>query len=142
MALVQFKAIEMAFVVRSFDERMSDNLIMHFTYKMSQMQTQIRFQNSQRPTRNATCKTRNAQNKCDSAIGHHLLENPECAKMYNDDKFRIIGQARSSFHLGVLESVYIKTQNPVLCRQKEFVFSLGLFNQEKGDSALIGHKSN
>ena len=35
-----------------------------------------------------------------------------------------------------------KTQNPVLCRQKEFVFSLGLFNQEKGDSALIGHKSN
>ena len=36
-------------------------------------------------------------------------------------------QARSSFHLGVLESVYIKTQNPVLCKQKEFVFSLGLF---------------
>ena len=44
--------------------------------------------------------------------------------------------------VGVLESVYIKTQNPVLCRQKEFVFSLGLFNQEKVDSALIGHKSN
>ena len=67
-------------------------------------------------------------------IGQHLLENPECAKMYNDDKFRIIGQARSSFHLGVLESVYIKTQNPVLCRQKEIVFSLGLFNQEKDKS--------
>ena len=88
-----------------------------------------------------SCKTRNAQNKCDSAIGQHLLENPECTKMYNDDKFRIIGQARSSFHLGVLESVYIKTQNPVLCRQKEFVFSLGLFNLE-GYNALIGHKSN
>ena len=42
--------------------------------------------------------------------------------------FRIIRQARSSFHLGVLESVYIKTQNPVLCRQKEFVVSLKLFN--------------
>ena len=27
------------------------------------------------------------------------------------------------------ESVYIKTQNPVLCKQKEFMFSLGLFNQ-------------
>ena len=25
------------------------------------------------------------------------------------------GQTRSSFHIGVLESVYIKTQNPVLC---------------------------
>ena len=71
-----------------------------------------------------------------------VLEYPECTKMYNDDKFRIIGQARSSFHLGVLESVYIKTQNPVLCRQKEFVFSLGLFKQEKRDSALIAYKSH
>ena len=88
------------------------------------------------------CKTCNAQNKCDPAIGQHLLENPECAKMYNDDKFRIIGQARSSFQQGILESVYIKTQNPVLCRHKELVFSLGLFNPEKGDSALIGHKNN
>ena len=30
--------------------------------------------------------------------------------------------------VGVLESVFIKTQNPVLCRQKEFVFSLKLFS--------------
>ena len=49
---------------------------------------------------------------------------PEIAQ----DNFRIIGQARSSFYLGVLESVYIKTQNLVLCTQKEFVFSLKLFN--------------
>ena len=53
--------------------------------------------------------------------------NLECAKTYTDYNFPIIGQARSSFHLSALESVYIKTQNPVLCRQKEFVFSLGLF---------------
>ena len=33
----------------------------------------------------------------------------------------------SSFHLSVLESVYIKTQNPVLCKQKDFIFSLGIF---------------
>ena len=74
-----------------------------------------------------TCKNSNSKMKSDSAIGQHLLTNPECAKTYTDDNFRIIGQARSSFHLGVLESVYIKTQNPVLCKQKEFVFSLGLF---------------
>ena len=64
---------------------------------------------------------------CDSAIGQHLITNPECAKTNTDDNFRIIGQARSSFHLGVLESVYIKTQNPVLCKQKEFVFSFRFF---------------
>ena len=49
---------------------------------------------------------------------------------YRDDNFRIIGQARVSFHLSDLESVYVMTQNPVLCRQKEFVFSLGLFKQQ------------
>ena len=66
------------------------------------------------------CKNISSKINCESAIGQHLNTNPECAKTYNDDNFRIIGQARSSFHLGVLESVYIKTQNPVLCRQKEF----------------------
>ena len=57
----------------------------------------------------------------------HLIANPKCARTYTDENFRTIGQARSSFHLSVLESVYIKTQNPVLCRQNEFVFSLRLF---------------
>ena len=37
---------------------------------------------------------------------------------FTGDNFRIIGQARSSFDLSVLDYVYIKTQNPVLCRQK------------------------
>ena len=64
---------------------------------------------------------------CELAIGHRIT-NPECAKTYTDDNFRITGQARSSFHLGVLESVYIKTQHPFLCSEKEFVFSLRLFN--------------
>ena len=54
------------------------------------------------------------------ADGQHLIANSECAKTFTDDNFRIIGQARSSFHLSVLESVYIKIQNLVLCRQKEF----------------------
>ena len=52
------------------------------------------------------------------AIGQHLIAHPESAKTYTDDNFRIIGQARSSFHLSVLESVNMKTQNPVLCRKK------------------------
>ena len=80
------------------------------------------------------CKKNKSKINCESAIGKHLIANPEYAKTYTDENFRIIGQARSSFHLSVLESVYIKAQNPVLCRQKEFVFSLGLFKQ----TMLIG----
>ena len=71
-------------------------------------------------------RSRNTVKTSDSAIGQHLLDNPDCAKLYNDDMFRIIGRARSSFHLAVLESIYIQTKKPPLCRQKEFVFSLGL----------------
>ena len=61
-------------------------------------------------------KNSNSKMKSDSAIGHHLIKNPEYTKTYTDDNFWIIGQARSSFHLNVLELFYIKTQNPVLCK--------------------------
>ena len=62
------------------------------------------------------CKNSNSKFNCESAIGQYLITNPEYAKIYTDDNFRIIGHARSSFHLSVLESVYFKTQYPVLCR--------------------------
>ena len=47
---------------------------------------------------------------CDSAIKQHLLETPDCAKNYDRDMFRIIGRARSSFHLAVWESIYRNTK--------------------------------
>ena len=55
----------------------------------------------------------------ESAIGQHLLDNPDCEKLYNDDMFQMIGRARSSFHLdlAVLESIYILTKKPPLCRR-------------------------
>ena len=56
--------------------------------------------------------------KSDSAIGQHLITNPECAKTYTDDNVPIVGQARSSFHIGLLESVYIKTQNTGMLKQE------------------------
>ena len=62
----------------------------------------------ERPPR--SCKSKITTKTCDSAIGQHLLENPDCAKNYNGDMFRIIGKSRSSFHLAVLESIYISTK--------------------------------
>jgi len=73
------------------------------------------------------CTINKSKINCEWAIGQHLIANPEGTKTYTDDDIRIIAQARSSFHLGVLKSIYIKTQNQVLCRKKEYVFSLGLF---------------
>ena len=102
-------------------QRLADRIKQH-------VPTSIRTENSttrEQPPR--TCKNSNSKLKNDPAIGQHLITNPECAKPYSGDNFRIIGQAGSTFHLNILESVYIRTQNPLLCKQTEFVFSLGLF---------------
>ena len=80
-----------------------------------------------RPTKNLPnreCKiTSTPSVYCDSAIGQHLLENKECAKHFNNAQFSILATARSSFHLSVLEATYTISLQPILCRQKEFVYS-------------------
>ena len=102
-------------------QRLADRIKQHVPTSIRKKSNTVREQ----PPR--LCKNNNSKINCESAIGHHLLTNPECAKTYTDDNFRIIGQGRSSFHLSVLESVYVKTQNPVLRKQKDFIFSLGIF---------------
>ena len=67
-------------------------------------------------------KNHNSKIGCKLAIGQHLTTNPE----YTDDNFRVMGQASSSFHLSVLESVYIKTQNLVIV----FIWTLQLNDGE------------
>ena len=59
--------------------------------------------------------------QCGSAIGLHLMQNPESATQYSNDQFSILAKAISMFHLSVLEATYIKIRKPILCRQKEFV---------------------
>ena len=56
-----------------------------------------------------------------------LKQNPECDTQYSNDQFSILAQAKSTFHLLVLEATYIKISLPILCRQKEFVYSLQIF---------------
>ena len=60
----------------------------------------------------------------DSTIRLHLLLNPACAQRYNDSKILYFAKGCSPFHLSALEATFIKTFNPTLCRQKEFVYSL------------------
>ena len=60
----------------------------------------------------------------ESAISQHLLDNAQCALYYSDDKLSILARGCSSFHLSALEATFIKSLNPLLCKQKEFVYSL------------------
>ena len=60
-----------------------------------------------------------------SALGQHLLDNAQCTLHYSNKKiFSILARSRSSFHLSALEAIFIKSLNPLLCKQKEFVYSL------------------
>ena len=59
----------------------------------------------------------------ESSIGQHLLDNAQCALHYSNEKFSILARGRSSFHLSALEATFIKSLNPLLCKQKKFVYS-------------------
>ena len=66
------------------------------------------------------CKKSNSKMNSDSDIGKYLIKIAECARTYSDYNLLIMGTAEPYFHLSVLESVYIRTQNRVLCKQTEF----------------------
>ena len=60
----------------------------------------------------------------ESSIGQHLLDNAQCALHNSNEKLSILARGRSSFHLFALEAIFIKSLNLLLCKQKEFVYSL------------------
>ena len=42
----------------------------------------------------------------------------------SEQQFSILAKVRAQFLLAALEAIFIKTMKPILCRQKEFVYSL------------------
>ena len=73
---------------------------------------------------NNSARKRPAPESQSSAIAKHLCESDACADKYSQNWFTILDTARSTFHLSTLEATYISTTNPVLCRQKSFVYAL------------------
>ena len=53
-----------------------------------------------------------------SSIARHLVENAECAEIYDDNAFKVLCYGRSKHHLEVLEAIVIACQKPNLCAQK------------------------
>ena len=85
-----------------------------------------------RPTKNLPnreCKiTSTPSVDCDSAIGQHLLENKECAKRYTTLQYTTLHFGYSKIFVPFISSgsnlQYINSLQPILCRQKELVYSL------------------
>ena len=103
-------------------QRLQNRITQHVPQWLRQQLTRPR-----RSQPHRSCKRNGTKPVCDCAIGQHPLENDQCALNYDDKRFSILATAHSSFHLNLLEAAYIKTQRPVLCKQKEFVYALKLF---------------
>ena len=62
-----------------------------------------------------------------SSIGKHLIDNILCLKNFNFNQFTILARGRNQFHLDVLESVFISTIKPNICKQTAFCYKVLLF---------------
>ena len=89
------------------------------------LQQQAKLPTRSQPGQSSKLKRNNLD--YDSAIVQHLFDNEQCAANCNDKRFKIFSVARNSFYLCLLEATSIKTRHPVLCKQKEFVYTLKLF---------------
>ena len=63
-----------------------------------------------------------------SAIGAHLAANSRCQEQYSDTDFSILTCEHNKHHLKVLEAIYIRLLNLVLCKQNMSVEILMLFS--------------
>ena len=61
---------------------------------------------------------RKVPTSCPSTIGQHLIENANCAEHYNVATFKILSRGRSITHLRIVETTFIYSTDPMLCRQK------------------------
>ena len=61
-----------------------------------------------------------------SSIHEHFLNNSSCAEKYLDSRFEILPKAKNSYHLSVLESLFIETRKWKICKQRDF-YNLKLY---------------
>ena len=63
-----------------------------------------------------------------SAISEHLINNVNCAKTYNISMFSCMKQCANKYDLIKMEAILIHLHRPELCKQKEFDYTVALFN--------------
>jgi len=127
--IYQFSCYCDSWYVGRISQRLQDRIKQHSpkTIRNAAACSQTRMQ-PKRDCKSSTHVPTTQSLSCDSVIGLHVLRNPICAQNYDDKHFHIFSKGRSSFYLSVLEAVFIKTLNLILCRQKEFIYNLTLLS--------------
>ena len=63
-------------------------------------------------------------NTSGSSIAAHMINDRECMAVFNVDRFRILSRSHSLYHLKVLETLYIRSLQPSLCKQRDHLLGL------------------
>ena len=58
-------------------------------------------------------------NTSGSSIADHMINNRECVADFNVDRFSILSRSHSLYHLKVLETLYVRSLQPSLCKQRD-----------------------
>lgn len=65
-------------------------------------------------------------NTYNSSIAEHLINSHNCSVNFSGDAFTILSKSHSNYQLKVLETIYILSLKPPLCKQKDFILGLQL----------------
>ena len=67
-------------------------------------------------------------NTSGSSIAEHMINSRECVADFNADRFSILNRSHSIFHLKVLETLYVRSLQPSLCKQRDCLLGLNMIS--------------
>ena len=65
-------------------------------------------------------------NTSGSSIEDHMINSRECVADFNVDRFSILSRSHSLYHLKVLETLYVRSLQPPLCKQRDCLLGLNV----------------
>ena len=67
-------------------------------------------------------------NTSGSSIAEHMINSRECVADFNVERFSILSRSHSPFHLKVLETFYVQSLQPSLCKQRDCLLGLNVIS--------------
>ena len=67
-------------------------------------------------------------NSSGSSIAEQMINSRECVADFNVYRFSILSRSHSIFHLKVLETLYIRSIQPSLCKQRDCLLGLNVIS--------------
>ena len=65
-------------------------------------------------------------NTSGSSIADHMINSWECMADFNVDRFSILSRSHSLYHLKMLETLYVRSLQPSLCKQRDCLLGLNV----------------